>query len=231
MIGSIRRQLSYANVMSTLAVFLALGGGLAWALANNTVKSRHIVNDQVKPADVRDDTLPGGGLGSADVASEALTGGDIDESTLGQVPTADSAGDAAALGGIGPGGFVQGSAAFYSGRENVPNNGNTVNVLDIPEIGQLNAACNGSNDLILSFFNDSGSTISLTLDDGAADPSVSTFPNNTGSASLPVSGAERLLMQAGRDSGASHDLATIIMTGQEGANPCVAQAQAIVHTN
>lgn len=48
-----RGRLSYANVMATLALFVALGGG-AYALSRNEVKSRHIAPDQVKAADTSD---------------------------------------------------------------------------------------------------------------------------------------------------------------------------------
>ena len=96
-----------------LATFLVLGGGTAYAIeGTNSVNSRDIIDNQVRSADVRDDTSPGGGLqntdlapdavgssevaggsiagtdvanGSldgADVASDALTGSDVDESTL-----------------------------------------------------------------------------------------------------------------------------------------------------
>ena len=43
----IRGRLSYANVMATLAVFIALGGG-AYALSRGEVKSRNIAADAVK---------------------------------------------------------------------------------------------------------------------------------------------------------------------------------------
>jgi hypothetical protein len=87
--------------MATIAVFLALGGG---AYAAATVGSAQVVNDSLKSVDlnnadgvrsvdVRDDVLTGGGLaapdlapnsvGSSEVATNALGGGDIDESSLG----------------------------------------------------------------------------------------------------------------------------------------------------
>jgi hypothetical protein len=47
-----RKGLTYANVTATLALFLALTGGIAWALEANSVRSRHIVNGQVKGADL-----------------------------------------------------------------------------------------------------------------------------------------------------------------------------------
>ena len=48
------RRLSYANVMATLAVFLVLGGGAyaAFHLPRNSVRSRNIVNGQVKQQDL-----------------------------------------------------------------------------------------------------------------------------------------------------------------------------------
>lgn len=75
------RRPSPATAISLVALFISLGS-VAWAIEANSVKSKHIADNQVKSADVRDDTLSGGGLGSADVAADALTGADIQESTL-----------------------------------------------------------------------------------------------------------------------------------------------------
>jgi hypothetical protein len=90
----IRSHLTYANVMATIAVFLVLSGGTAIALTgSNTVFSDDIVNDQVFSADVRNDTLAGGGLTAADlrpasvgrseVTDNSLRGADIANGTLG----------------------------------------------------------------------------------------------------------------------------------------------------
>jgi hypothetical protein len=51
----IRRHLTFANVVSVLALFVALGGGAyaAFHLPKNSVKSKHIVNGQVKEADLQ----------------------------------------------------------------------------------------------------------------------------------------------------------------------------------
>ena len=43
----IRERLTYANVMATVAVFIALGGS-AWALSRGEVKSKHIAGDAVR---------------------------------------------------------------------------------------------------------------------------------------------------------------------------------------
>jgi hypothetical protein len=50
----IRSHLTYANVMATLAVFLVLGGGAyaAFHLPRNSVRSKNIVNGQVKQPDL-----------------------------------------------------------------------------------------------------------------------------------------------------------------------------------
>jgi hypothetical protein len=71
----IRRHLTYANVMATIAVFIALGGGTtAVALSGtDTVQSDDLgPGAQVKAPDVADNAVS-----SADVLNESLTGADI----------------------------------------------------------------------------------------------------------------------------------------------------------
>lgn len=53
------RHLSFANVASGLALFVALTTGIAYALENNSVKSKHIAPNQVKGSDVKESTLGG----------------------------------------------------------------------------------------------------------------------------------------------------------------------------
>ncbi len=57
----IRSHLTYANVMATLAVFLVLGGGAyaAFHLPKNSVRSRNIVNGQVKTPDLATGAVTG----------------------------------------------------------------------------------------------------------------------------------------------------------------------------
>jgi hypothetical protein len=79
----LRRHLTYANVISTLCLFLLLGGGSAYALTGtNTVFSDDIVNGEVKSFDiatgaVRSPKIADGQVLSADVGNELLTGQDI----------------------------------------------------------------------------------------------------------------------------------------------------------
>ena len=60
MLARVRRHLTYANVASSLALFIALSGGVAFAVTRldpNSVRSKHIVNGQVKGADVNEGKL------------------------------------------------------------------------------------------------------------------------------------------------------------------------------
>ena len=51
-------KLTYANVMATVAVFIAIGGGAyAAGLAKNSVGSKQIKDGQVKSVDVKDNSL------------------------------------------------------------------------------------------------------------------------------------------------------------------------------
>ena len=66
---NLSRHLTYANVMSTLAVVLVIGGGVAYAA--NTVFSSDIVNGEVRRVDIGTNQVR-----SINVASQALTGAD-----------------------------------------------------------------------------------------------------------------------------------------------------------
>ena len=55
MFAGIRSRLTYANVASSLALFIAISGGAAFAVTQldaNSVESKHIVNGQVKRGDL-----------------------------------------------------------------------------------------------------------------------------------------------------------------------------------
>jgi hypothetical protein len=54
LLAGIRSRLTYANVMATIAVFMALGGGAyaAFSLPKDSVRSKNIVDGQVKPVDL-----------------------------------------------------------------------------------------------------------------------------------------------------------------------------------
>ncbi len=78
--GGVSRHFNYSNVMSTLAVFLVIAGGSAFAAAlkSNSVKSSTIKDNAIKSKDLKD----GKAVGSSDVIDDSLTGTDINEGTL-----------------------------------------------------------------------------------------------------------------------------------------------------
>ena len=88
MFAGIRDRLTYANVMATFAVFIALGG-VGWAAAN--INSKDDVKDNsLKSVDLKD----GKGVKGADVAPDSLTG-----SRRSTSPSSKNV-DAASLGGL-----------------------------------------------------------------------------------------------------------------------------------
>jgi hypothetical protein len=91
---ALRRRITYANIVSTLALVLAVGGGAVYAatrigakqIRKGAVHSRQIRNGQVRRQDIA-----GGAINSRKVSNDTLKGKDIDESSLGVVPSAQDA--------------------------------------------------------------------------------------------------------------------------------------------
>jgi len=84
------RHFSYANVMASIAVFVALGG-VSYAAA--TVNGGKIVKGTIGAGKLKNGTLT-----STQVKQNSLTGGVIDESSLGTVPSAQTATSAKSAG-------------------------------------------------------------------------------------------------------------------------------------
>ena len=85
-----RPRLTYANVMATVAVFIALGGAsfAALKLPKNSVGAKQLRKNAVTTAKIK---------------KAAVTGDKVQVSTLGKVPsavTADNAGNATSLGNV-----------------------------------------------------------------------------------------------------------------------------------
>jgi hypothetical protein len=88
----IRSHFTYANVISTICLFLVLGGATAFAagqLGKNTVGSKQLKKGAVTAAKIKKETIT-----ATQVKNDSLTGAQINESTLGTVPSATSAGTA-----------------------------------------------------------------------------------------------------------------------------------------
>lgn len=75
-------RLSYANVTATLALFLALTGGIAWALERNEVKSRHIAPENVRGSDLDQGAVTFGKIGPVAVQGFNIGPGSIEGSHM-----------------------------------------------------------------------------------------------------------------------------------------------------
>ena len=100
-------RLTYANVMSTLAVFLVLAGGTAFAASNlgkNSVGTRELKPKAVKtgilaPEAAKTGKIAKNAISTNRLRNNAVTGAKVNEATLGQVPSAGIA-DSANVAGL-----------------------------------------------------------------------------------------------------------------------------------
>jgi hypothetical protein len=82
---SVRKRITYANVMSTIAVFLVVAGGSALAagtLGKNTVGTKQLKNNAVTGAKIKNAAVAGGKLANGAVTSAKLGGGAVGAGNL-----------------------------------------------------------------------------------------------------------------------------------------------------
>jgi hypothetical protein len=84
-VKQISKRLTYANVMSSLAVFLVLGGATALAagLAKNSVGTKQLKKNAVTAAKIKKNAVT-----TTKIKKDAVTGAKVNEGTLGTVPSA-----------------------------------------------------------------------------------------------------------------------------------------------
>ena len=127
----IRPQLTYANVISTLCLFLLLTGGSALAAA--TFAKNSVGPRQLKSKAVTSGKIANNAVTSAKIAKGTITGADVNVDALGTVPNATNAanaGNASTVGGFAascPGGTVLIRGVCFDSTSN-------------PEIGTLKEA-------------------------------------------------------------------------------------------
>jgi len=82
-LNQIRKRLTYANVMSSIAVFLVLGGATA-------IAAKKIGTKQLKANSVTTGKIKKNAVTTAKIKNNAVTGAKVNESTLGAVPLANN---------------------------------------------------------------------------------------------------------------------------------------------
>ena len=115
----IKKRLTYANVMSSIAVFLVLGGATAFAATKigsgqikaNAVKTGKIAKEAVTTSKLKNESvattkIANGAVTTAKIADKAVTGAKIDPTGLGTVPSASTAANAEKLNGLSSSAFV-----------------------------------------------------------------------------------------------------------------------------
>jgi hypothetical protein len=84
-LNQIRKRLTYANVMSSIAVFLVIGGATAIAA------SKKIGTNQLKANSITTGKIKKNAVTTAKIKDNAVNGAKVNESTLGEVPNAANA--------------------------------------------------------------------------------------------------------------------------------------------
>jgi len=113
----LRKRLTYANVMSSIAVFLVLGGTAfaATQLGKNSVGTKQLKKNAVTAAKIKKNAIT-----TAKIKKDAVTGAKVNEGTLGTVPSANISNGLAPLeathlvGAPGEPGFENGSINYPS---------------------------------------------------------------------------------------------------------------------
>jgi hypothetical protein len=101
-VKQIRNRLTYANVMSSIAVFLVLGGATAFAASKigaNQLKANSVLTGKIKKEAITGSKLKKNAVTGVKVKDGSLSGSDLNLSTLGTVPSAAVANVANSLNG------------------------------------------------------------------------------------------------------------------------------------
>jgi len=90
-VKQIRKHITFANVMSSIAVFLVLGGGAAYAakkIGSNEIKGNSITTGKIKKEAVSASKIKKNSVTTAKIANGAVTGSKLNLGTIGAVPNA-----------------------------------------------------------------------------------------------------------------------------------------------
>ena len=153
------KRLSYANVVSTIALIFALGTGGAWAatqIHGKLLKKNTVTGSKLKKSTLTHREINEAKLKTVPKAKDAQTLAGLGPSAFlaanAPAPTATNATNAAnaanadALGGIGPGGFIQGQGRQSFGRTTgaAGADGNVIRAFQTP-VGEFRLSCNAAS--------------------------------------------------------------------------------------
>jgi hypothetical protein len=116
---------TYANVMSTIAVFMALGG-VGWAAA--TLPANSVGTRQLKSKAVTSPKIKAKAVNGTHIKPDSINGAHVKEAQLGPVP---NAANAAKLGNLGPAAYNIGRAYAYVNEEGGIDAGRSRNVVNV----------------------------------------------------------------------------------------------------
>lgn len=163
MLTRIRARLTYANVIATVALFIALGGSAyaATQLPRNSVGTAQLKNGAVTGRKVAKNTLTGRNieastLGTVPSATHASTAGSASNAT--KAMSATTAGNALELGGLGSSGYFQLPGAGSDTDVPVAASA-TANVASLTGFGSVSATCDSPcSDPTVTYTNTSSDT-------------------------------------------------------------------------
>jgi hypothetical protein len=239
-------------IVAMIALFVALGGTATALTGSNTVFSDDITNDEVYSADVRDDTLSGGGLAAADLRPGSVGPSETSGLTGADVANAASGSDklnADRLDGLDSTDFLRSSSAneFVRPAWDSLYGRQGFDVADVPA-GEDQPYLLGIRDLALHYkcpavpasqngfaLIDVGTASNLFVDNGSENPDYYKVPSEGSRTQVPTAASGEALtiqVQYGRSGSADEALDTILLfsvhrPGLPGVNAgsCHVQAQ------
>ena len=120
MLTRLRKRLSYANIVASLALFIALGGvGYAATASKNSVRSSSIKDGQVKAADLASNAvtsakIKNGQVANADLGANAVKSANIADGSVARADIAPGAAGLRAFGSVTSTGVLSASQGIAS---------------------------------------------------------------------------------------------------------------------
>ncbi|TMK58407.1 MAG: hypothetical protein E6G51_03110 [Actinobacteria bacterium] len=158
----IRKRLTYANVMSSIAVFLVLGGATALAagqLGKNSVGSKQIKKNAVTTAKIKNNAVTTG-----KIQNGAITGAKVNLGSLGTVPNATHANSADSAGSAGSAGNANTVGGVGAQEISFSANSGTQTIYDRSGL-RITASCSGDDVTIIATTSKENSSIYTTVVD------------------------------------------------------------------